>query len=147
MEASCDIYRCKGGLCPRWWSQRHSSYVVHGCCLWTHWAAAVLFKLHQLKLRNLIKALSWCAKGQLGEVLHFFGSDSRNSSSGARRIPFTWDTLFKSSTSDCSKQHSKRYSLQQTLRVSRQTWINCFISATNKIQDRAGAVCVFFCKP
>lgn len=38
--------------------------------------------------KNQIKALCWCAMGQLGEGLRFFGSDSRNLSRGAQRAPF-----------------------------------------------------------
>lgn len=83
-----------------------------GCCLWTYWAAAVVFKQHQLQLsKNQIKALSWCAMEQLGDGLHFFGSHSRNSSRGAQRTPFTCDTLFKSFTP--GKDSS--YAAQQTL--------------------------------
>lgn len=49
-------------------------------------------------LQKSDKIRGLCLDAQLGASLHFFGSDSRNSSHGAQNAPFTSDTLFRSVT-------------------------------------------------
>lgn len=112
----------------------HSPCIVQACCLWT----GRVLKQHQLS-KNQIKALSRCAKGQLEEGLHFFGSDSRNLSWGAQRIPFTWDTLFESQTPGYDSSYAAQHNL------SCWTWTNAFfISSTESGIELGLCVCVFF---
>lgn len=115
-------------------SLRHSPCIVQACCLWT----GRVLKQHQLS-KNQIKALSRCAKGQLEEGLHFFGSDSRNLSWGAQRIPFTWDTLFESQTPGYDSSYAAQHNL------SCWTWTNAFfISSTESGIELGLCVCVCF---
>lgn len=114
------------------WEAVPAAFALYCASLWT----GRVLKQHQLS-KNQIKALSRCAKGQLEEGLHFFGSNSRNLSWGAQRIPFTWDTLFESQTPGYDSSNAAQHNL------SCWTWTNAFfISSTESGIELGLCVCV-----